>query len=107
MAQYTSTPGLVRALITGRSANELEQEFSRLSSREECQAVLCTCCIILDEVRKNRRECAYEVTKLLTRNCELFAPGRKVCRMGRVYGVEHTGSIREQFKPDCLHENGG
>jgi hypothetical protein len=107
VTHYISTTGLVNALIAGRSANELELEFSRLSSREECQAVLCTCCIVLDEARKNCRESADEMTKLLTRNCELFAPGRKVCRMGLVYGMEHAESMRKQFNLACLHKDGG
>jgi len=102
MARFGSTPGLANALIAGRSANELEMEFSRLSSREECQAVLCTCCTILEDVRRNCRERADEMAKLLTRNCELFAPGRKVCRMGLVYGMEHGDTLRKQFHPDCL-----
>jgi hypothetical protein len=107
MIHYRSTPGLVNALIAGRPANELEMEFSRLSSRGECQAVLCTCCTILEEARKNRPELADEMTKLLTRNCELFAPGRKVCRMGLVYGMGHAEYVRKQFSLVCLCKDGG
>ena len=98
MTHYSSTPGFVNALIAGRAANELEMEFSRLSSRGECQAVLCTCCRILEEVGKNRPELADEMTKLVTRNCELFTPGRKVCSMGLVYGMEPSEYIQKQFK---------
>jgi hypothetical protein len=107
MTHYSSTPGLVNALIVGRSANELEMEFSRLSSRGECQAVLCTCCRILEEVGKNRPELADEMTKLVTRNCELFAPGRKVCSMGLAYGMEPSEYIQKQFKLACLNKDGG
>lgn len=107
VTQYPSTPGLVNALMAGRPANDLELEFSRLSSRAECQAVLCTCCTILDEVGKNCRECADEITKLVIRNCELFKPGRQVCRMRLVYGMGPAEDIRKQFNLACLYEGGG
>ena len=88
VTRYRSTPELVNALMTGRSATDLELDLLRLSNRAESQAVFCTCCTILDEVGKNCQVLADEVTKLLTRNCELFEAGHPVCRMGLMCGME-------------------
>lgn len=80
----TSAQEVLKALLGGTSATELQPEVERLPAIE-LTSLICAACSMREDVMANCKEVGAEVDRLLTRNCQLHATNPEACKAAAVY----------------------
>jgi hypothetical protein len=87
MVGMKSGLGIFKALLAGSTAEQLQPELVQLSAVEH-QAVVCTACVLRQEIADTCQAPAVEVNKLVARNCSFHKYGAKDCPRSRLTGFQ-------------------
>lgn len=81
MSDSQAAPQVLDALLSGMTTEEIDIRLRALNSVER-QAVLCTVCYLLDEVKVNCLERGEEIATVLTRHCPRYRSGERCGDLG-------------------------
>jgi hypothetical protein len=79
--------GILNALLAGNTAEQLQPELAQLSAVEH-QALVCTACVLRQEIADTCQAPAYEVNKLVAENCPFHKFGAKDCPRSTLIGFQ-------------------
>lgn len=78
MAKLLGDLEIFEMLIRGVHADQVQARLDRLTA-EDRQAVLCTACFLMPEIKATCPERAQEIADFIEANCAMPCSGRKVC----------------------------
>jgi len=79
--------GLLHALLAGDTAEQLQPELAQLSAVEH-QALVCTACVLRQEIADTCQGPADEVNKLVAENCPFHKYGSIACPRSMLTGFQ-------------------
>jgi hypothetical protein len=79
--------GIFNALLAGSTVEQLQPELAQLSAVEH-QALVCTACVVRQEIADTCQAPADEVNKLVAGNCTFHKHGPPDCPRSRLTGFQ-------------------
>jgi hypothetical protein len=79
--------GVLNALLAGSTAEELQSDLAQLSAVEH-QAVVCSACVLRQEIADTCQAPADEVNRLVAENCPFYRRGATHCPGSRLTGFQ-------------------